>query len=352
MAINKVMLGSNTLIDLTADTVTADNLANGYTAHDRSGTPIVGTMSGGGGALDDLSDVTIDITTLADGDALVYDGTDSLWENRPLETVAFSGNYNDLSNTPTIPTQLSDLSEDTNHQSVTAQQKTDWNAKSTVTYTQTYLTPGQKIGEIKIDGTTYDVTAPSGGGGGGGGAVDSVNGQTGTVVLDLDDINDTSISGQTDNDVLMYESGQWINIQLPLVALTGSYGDLQNKPTIPAAQVNSDWNASGTIAEILNKPSIPSISIAHTGTADVSNVRREQITLNSVNYDVDGSVYMEDSGNKATFAFNNALITTTSAIDVYTNTWGDNPTSVTVTTGTCTVTFSAAASRSVRIYIK
>lgn len=38
-----------------------------------------------------------------------------------------------------------------------------------------------------------------------------------------------------------------------------SSGDYQilNKPTIPAAQVNSDWNAVGGVAEILNKPSIP-----------------------------------------------------------------------------------------------
>lgn len=39
-----------------------------------------------------------------------------------------------------------------------------------------------------------------------------------------------------------------------------SSGDYQilNKPTIPAAQVNSDWNAVGGVAEILNKPTIPS----------------------------------------------------------------------------------------------
>ena len=38
-----------------------------------------------------------------------------------------------------------------------------------------------------------------------------------------------------------------------------SSGDYQilNKPTIPAAQVNSDWNAVSGVAEILNKPFIP-----------------------------------------------------------------------------------------------
>jgi hypothetical protein len=38
-----------------------------------------------------------------------------------------------------------------------------------------------------------------------------------------------------------------------------SSGDYQilNKPTIPAAQVNSDWNAVSGVAQILNKPTIP-----------------------------------------------------------------------------------------------
>lgn len=43
MAINKVVYGNNTLIDLTADTVDAEHLAQGYTAHDKSGATITGT---------------------------------------------------------------------------------------------------------------------------------------------------------------------------------------------------------------------------------------------------------------------------------------------------------------------
>ena len=34
---------------------------------------------------------------------------------------------------------------------------------------------------------------------------------------------------------------------------------MSNKPTIPAAQVNSDWNASSGVAQILNKPTIPTV---------------------------------------------------------------------------------------------
>ena len=41
---NKIVLGDGTvLIDLTQDTITADKLAEGVTAHDKSGAPITGT---------------------------------------------------------------------------------------------------------------------------------------------------------------------------------------------------------------------------------------------------------------------------------------------------------------------
>ena len=40
---NKVIYGGNVLIDLTADTLTAADLAYGKTAHDKSGAPITGT---------------------------------------------------------------------------------------------------------------------------------------------------------------------------------------------------------------------------------------------------------------------------------------------------------------------
>lgn len=49
MAKNKIIYNGNTLIDLTGDTVTADKLMQGYTAHDRSGALITGTATGGGG---------------------------------------------------------------------------------------------------------------------------------------------------------------------------------------------------------------------------------------------------------------------------------------------------------------
>lgn len=41
--VNKVILGSDVKLDLSSDTITADKLASGVTAHDKAGAPITGT---------------------------------------------------------------------------------------------------------------------------------------------------------------------------------------------------------------------------------------------------------------------------------------------------------------------
>lgn len=48
MSVSKVVYGTTVLVDLTSDTVDASHLASGYTAHDKAGNSITGTMSGGG----------------------------------------------------------------------------------------------------------------------------------------------------------------------------------------------------------------------------------------------------------------------------------------------------------------
>ena len=63
---------------------------------------------------------------------------------------------------------------------------------------------------------------------------------------------------------------------LSAVATSGSYTDLTDTPTIPAAQVNSDWNAVSGVAQILNKPTIPAAQVnsdwdAASGVAQILN---------------------------------------------------------------------------------
>ena len=64
------------------------------------------------------------------------------------------------------------------------------------------------------------------------------------------------------NEQLSQELGDKANsADLAEVATSGSYNDLSDKPTIPAAQVQSDWNESDTTSKayIKNKPTIPTV---------------------------------------------------------------------------------------------
>ena len=63
MAVNKVTYGTIVLVDLTKDTVTADKLLKGETAHDAAGEPITGTMEPG----IDTSDATATASDMAEG---------------------------------------------------------------------------------------------------------------------------------------------------------------------------------------------------------------------------------------------------------------------------------------------
>lgn len=70
------------------------------------------------------------------------------------------------------------------------------------------------------------------------------------------------VNVQSDWNESTADSGAFIKNKpsLAAVATSGNYNDLQNKPTIPAPQVNSDWNASSGIARILNKPNLAPVA--------------------------------------------------------------------------------------------
>ena len=94
----------------------------------------------------------------------------------------------------------------------------------------------------------------------------------------------TNIELVIDKPVYYYKDGSirlWTNAQaLATVAASGSYNDLTDKPTIPAAQVNSDWNANSGVAEILNKPTIPTVNDA-TLTINQNGVQAGTFTANA-----------------------------------------------------------------------
>ncbi len=68
--ISKVVYGGKILIDLTADTVTADKLLSTYTAHDKSGAPITGSCTFDA----DTSDATVAVAEILAGKTAYVNG--------------------------------------------------------------------------------------------------------------------------------------------------------------------------------------------------------------------------------------------------------------------------------------
>ena len=225
-------------------------------------------------------------------------------------------------------------------------------------------------GAANVATWAYDFTMT--GGGGGGGTSDyndltnrpSINSVTLVAGLDASDLG----LAETADLARVATSGLYSDLSgiptLATVATTGAYGDLTGRPSLATVATTGSYNdlsnkpslasvaTSGSYNDLSNKPSIPSVSIAGSGTASSSATHSQQVTINSTPTNIDGTVYMEYTATASTFTFTNAAITANSAIDVYTDTWGDNPSGVTVSAGTCTVSFSASQARTVRIYIR
>ena len=79
MAVNKVVYGTTVLVDLTKDTVTADKLLKGATAHDASGEPITGTMEPGSGGSSDNNCEAYHITSASAKLNFKTTGTVKVW---------------------------------------------------------------------------------------------------------------------------------------------------------------------------------------------------------------------------------------------------------------------------------
>ena len=119
MAVNKVVYGGNTLVDLTGDTVTAADLAEGITATGANGDKVVGVMTKGEIATNSEIDNALNLAgtgTIPSGGvvSIAQGGTGATTAEAAranlgavaasdLASVAKSGSYNDLTNKPTIP---------------------------------------------------------------------------------------------------------------------------------------------------------------------------------------------------------------------------------------------------------
>lgn len=156
--------------------------------------------------------IPIDIRDLDDVDNLLSSVSVTSYNDLTDLPVLFSGNYNDLTNTPTIPRDISDLTDNNNLLSGSGQ------------VDDSYVLPiatNNTLGGIRIgSGLSIDATG-----------VVSV---TVNRVTSYNDLTDTP-------DLTVY--------QLTANAFSGSYVDLTNKPTIPTVPttISSFTNDSGYI---------------------------------------------------------------------------------------------------------
>lgn len=265
MAVNKVIYDGATLVDLTGDTVTADNLAAGVKATGADGKPIVGLLPKV--TIDTelsttstnpvqnktitaaLSNLDIDIATNDEIDnALNVAGSGDLpttggivpialggtgatttagartnlgvSATTDFAKVAFSGAYSDLTGRPAIPTATGDLTNNSG-----------------------YITSSALRGYVKsVNGISPDSSgnvtiSVSGGGSSGGGnyTLPTASGSTlgGVKIGSGLTINTNGVvsADVTASTLTAYAK----TTDLSAVAKSGSYNDLSNKPNIPSA---------------------------------------------------------------------------------------------------------------------
>jgi hypothetical protein len=99
----------------------------------------------------------------------------------------------------------------------------------------------------------------------------------GTSSIPAAQTNSDGLMSQTDKQKLnSIAAGAQVNVKPDWSAVSGASAEILNKPTIPAAQVQTDWNATTGLASIANKPTIPAAQVqtdwnATTGLASIAN---------------------------------------------------------------------------------
>ena len=315
MAVNKVIYDGATLVDLTGDTVTADNLAAGVKATGADGKPIVGLLPKV--TIDTelsttstnpvqnktitaaLSNLDIDIATNDEIDnALNVAGSGDLpttggivpiamggtgatttagartnlgvSATADFANVAFSGVYDDLTGRPAIPSQTSDLANNSG-----------------------YITSSALSGYVKsVNGTAPDSSgnvtiSVSGGGSSGGGNYTLPTASSSTLGgVKVGSGLTINTSGVLSADVTASTLTAYAKTtDLSAVAKTGSYNDLTNKPTIPAAYTlpNATSSTLGGV-KVGSNISVSNVTISVTKSNVTSALGYTPATTNNASF--------------------------------------------------------------------
>lgn len=197
------------------------------------------------------------------------------------------------------------------------------------------------------------------------------------VPTNLNALSDVTLGTLADGQVLKYDATtqKWVNgtggsgagdmlasVYDPDgdVATAGGIEDYVND----AISGKQDALTAGTGINISSNNEISNggvrmLSLFMSGTASASSVRFQHVSRDqngtTTTYRISGTTYMEIANTSSTtYVFTNTVFSVGCDIDIYTDTWGDNPSNVSVnqTNNTCTVTFDEAKTRTVRLYYK
>lgn len=259
MAVNKVIYGGNTLVDLTGDTVTAADLADGVKATGADGNPIVGIMQ----------KVTIDaeLSTTSTNpvqNRVIKEALDGkLGKNETAAAAVKDGAGNTISTTYASKTDVSALLSTKLGVTATAYAATRDGAGNNIA--ETYAKKTDISGMVKsVNGTKPDtsgnVSINVSGGGGGGVSTSEVNTWTAEQIF-----NDVMISGLEKSEPVILNGN----------SITPTSGHTIWMTEVYASSSLCTLNLDGLLAEtnkilrfeivlVVNNPIVPTLKIIST----------------------------------------------------------------------------------------
>lgn len=282
-----------------------------------SATPAVNYKPDGTSYVIGVASTTVETNEVAVDDTYFFDGTNWKLQSNSNKTVTYANIAGDIYDNASATTALNTKADNTtvnnhiantsNPHSVTKAQVGLGNVDNTSDLNKPISTATQSALDGKQD-TISDLATIRSGAAAGATAVQPSDLATIATTGDYTDLlNKPTIPAAQVNSDWNANSGvaQILNKPtLATVATSGSYNDLLNKPTIPAAQVNSDWDAISGVAQILNKPTIPTVNDA-TITITQGGVTKGSFTLNQAS----GDTIALDAGGGGSVDIDNSTIT-------------------------------------------
>lgn len=147
---------------------------------------------------------------------------------------------------------------------------------------------------LTINGVTYDLTQDRSWTVSGGGAVDSVNGQTGVVILALDDLSDVNAPSPTNGQVLTWNGTEWA----PVTAGVAAWGSIATGTGVSSqadlvAYLAANYQIIGsyvlTTRTITINGVTQDLSANRTWTLTANNGVQQE-TGNPTNFEIGGSI--------------------------------------------------------------